>query len=474
MASKEESKLEKELTLKLETAWKECDEDTLSTIHSFSEEYKSYITKGKTERLAIAVAEELLKEAGFEALQDKKGLKAGDKVFLNNRGKCLAAAVVGKEDITKGCNILASHVDSPRLDLKARPLYEDGDSLLAIFKTHYYGGIKKYHWVNTPLSIFGRVAKEDGSVVDISIGDEEGDPVVVISDLLPHLSKKAQGERKTADVIKGEELNIIVGGRPIDDENVESKLKMNILKFLNDEYGIKEEDFISAEIEVVPSGPARDVGLDRSMIGGYGHDDRICAFTSLKACMDLEDVPEKTSLVLLFDKEEIGSLGNTGAGSQFLPSVISELLVRTSERYRYHDFQLTLNNSMAISGDVSAAVNPSFKGVHEIMNAPKMSQGLVLTKFTGAGGKFSANDAHAEYVAYLRNIFNKKGVKWQACELGKVDEGGGGTVAKDLSRLNIETIDAGPAVMGMHSPFEIVSKVDLYHTYLAYKAFLEG
>ncbi|MFO8109334.1 MAG: aminopeptidase [Thermoplasmata archaeon] len=472
MASEDESKLEEELTLKLDSAWKDCDEDTTKKIEQFSEEYKAYITKAKTERLAIDLAEEILKEAGFESVRDIKRLKEGDKIYLNNRGKALAAAVVGKNDLQMGCNLLASHIDSPRIDLKARPLYEDNDTLLAVFKTHYYGGIKKYQWVNTPLSIFGRFVKEDGTVVDLHIGDEEDDPVVVISDLLPHLAKKAQGDRKMKEVIKGEELNIIVGGRPIEDESVEKKLKMNILKLLNDEYDIKEEDFISAEIEIVPAGPARDVGLDRSMIGGYGHDDRICAFTSLKACMDLSETPRTTSIVVLFDKEEIGSMGNTGAGSMFLSSFISELLNKRYEEYNYHDFQITLNNSKAISGDVSAAVNPSFKGVHEIMNAPKMSQGIVVTKFTGAGGKFSANDAHAEYVAFIRKIFNGSGVSWQACELGKVDEGGGGTVAKDLSRLNIETIDAGPPVVGMHSPFEIVSKVDLYHTYLGYKAFL--
>ncbi len=473
MPSKEESKLEDELTLKLESAWKETDEKDLKNIMDFAQGYKDYITRAKTEREAVDVAEEILTDNGFRSIHDFEKLAKGDKVFLNNRDKSLAIAVIGEDDIRKGCNILASHIDSPRIDLKARPLYEDNDSLLAIFKTHYYGGIKKYQWVNTPLSIFGKVVKEDGSKVDIRIGEDEDDPVVVITDLLPHLSKKAQGKRKMAEVIKGEELNIIVGGRPIDDDDIDSKLKMNILKLLNDEYGIKEEDFISAEIEIVPSGPARDVGLDRSMIGAYGHDDRVCAYTSMMACIDLPDTPKKTSVVMMFDKEEIGSLGNTGAGSMFLNSFLSELLNRILEGYSYDDLQRTLNNSKAISGDVSAGVNPSFKGVHEMMNAPKMSQGIVVTKFTGAGGKYSANDAHAEYVSFIRRTFNKKNVRWQACELGKVDEGGGGTVAKDLSRLNIETIDAGPAVLGMHSPFEIVSKIDLHHTYRGYMAFLE-
>ncbi len=473
MSSEDKSNLEKELTYNIDSAWKDCDEKTTEEIMKFSDDYKGYITEAKTERKAVIVAEKILREDGFVPLSEVDELDAGDKVYLNNRGKALAMAVIGKKDIREGCNMLASHIDSPRIDLKARPLYEDGDSLLAVFKTHYYGGIKKYHWVNTPLSILGKVIKEDGTHVDISIGEDESDPVVVISDLLPHLSKKAQSKRKTGDVIKGEELNIIVGGIPIDDEDIEQKLKINVLKILNDQYGIKEEDLISAEIEVVPSGPARDVGLDRSMIGAYGHDDRICAFTSMMACVDA-DQPERTSVVVMFDKEEIGSLGNTGAGSMFMNTFISELLDRLVDGYNYDDVQKTFNNSMAISGDVGAGVNPSFKSVHEMMNAPKLGQGLVITKFTGAGGKYSANDAHAEYVSFLRRMFNENDVSWQACELGKVDEGGGGTVAKDLSRLNIETIDAGPAVLGMHSPFEIASKVDLYETYRAYKVFLES
>jgi len=471
--AEEKSNLEDELTFSIKNAWEQSDEEELDDITEFAEKYKEYITESKTEREIIDNTVKLLEKNGFVSIHECDGLDQGDKIYILNKNKAIAVAVIGNKEVTEGCHILASHIDSPRLDLKARPIYEDNDASLALFNTHYYGGIKKYQWVSTPLAIHGKVVKEDGEIIDISIGEDKEDPVFAVSDLLPHLSKKKQSERKMKDVIKGEELNVILGGKPIDDDDIDKKVKINILKILNDNYGIKEEDFTSAEIEIVPSGPARDVGLDRSMVGGYGHDDRVCAFTSLMACIDLEP-QSKTSLVFLFDKEEIGSEGNTSANSRFTESVFQQILAKSKGDYSMEDYRLTLENSNAMSGDVNPGVNPSFKGVHDLRNAGRMGKGIVLTKYTGSGGKFMANDAHAEYVAYIRRILNENDICWQTAQLGKVDEGGGGTVAKFLANLNMDIIDAGPPLLGMHSPFEIVSKVDIYHTYKAYRAFLEA
>lgn len=467
------SELEEKLTFSPKNIWEDIDEEKVEEIFNFSEDYSEYITKSKTERLSIDEAEKILKEKGYKSIEEYDSLETGDKVYIINRNKSLAAAVIGEKDITEGCNVVASHVDAPRLDLKVNPLYEDKDATIALFKTHYYGGVKKYQWVNTPLAIHGRVIKEDGESVDISIGENSEDPIMVVSDLLPHLAKKKQGERKMKDVIKGEELNVISASIPEDDEDAENKVKLKVLNLLNEKYGIQEEDFISAELELVPAGPAKNVGLDESMLGAYGQDDRICAYTSLRAIMDIEN-PEKTSLVVLFDKEEIGSEGNTGANSQFLESVYSDLLRKIKENYSMDDHRLAINNSKAISGDVDPAVNPSFKGVHDLNNAARLGKGIVITKFTGAGGKYSANDAHAEYVGLIRKIMNDNEIPWQIAELGKVDEGGGGTVAKFLANMNMEVIDAGPPILGMHSPFEITSKADIYYVYKAYEAFLKN
>ncbi len=464
--------LEEELSYSTNNVWEDVDEEKKEEIFDFADGYAEYITKSKTERKSVDKAETILKQNGFKSIEEYDSLKEGDKVYIINRGKSLAAGVIGKDDITEGCNLIASHIDAPRLDLKVNPLYEDKDASVAMLKTHYYGGIKKYQWVNTPLAIHGKVIKGDGEEVEISIGEGDEEPIFVVSDLLPHLAKKKQGERKMKEVIKGEELKILTAGIPLDEEDAESKIKLKVLKQLNDKYGIEEEDLISAELEMVPAGPAKDVGLDESMLGAYGQDDRACAYTSLRAVIDLEE-PRRTSLTLLFDKEEIGSEGNTGANSEFIETVYSRILQKSKEDYSHEDHRTALDNSKAISGDVDPAVNPSFKGVHDMQNAAKMSQGFVLTKFTGAGGKYSANDAHAEYVGLIRKILNDNDIPWQIAELGKVDEGGGGTVAKFLSNMNIEVIDAGPPILGMHSPFEITSKVDIYYTYRAYKAFLE-
>lgn len=471
--AEEKVNLENELKFSIPNAWEESDKETESKIMDFADGYKEFISKSKTEREAADNTVELLRENGFISIDECTELNQGDKVYIVNKDKAIAIVIIGKNKITDGCQILASHIDSPRLDLKAQPVFEDNDALLALFNTHYYGGIKKYQWVSTPLAIHGKIVKENGEAIDVSIGEKSDEPVFAVSDLLPHLSKKKQSDRKMKDVIKGEELNVIIGGKPIDDEDVEEKVKINVLKILNDKYGIKEEDLTSAEIEIVPAGQARDLGFDRSMIGGYGHDDRICAYSSLIAGLDIE-TPSRTSMILMYDKEEIGSEGNTGANSRFTESVFQQILAKSLGNYSMEDYRIMLENSKGISGDVNPGVNPSFKSVHDLKNAGKMSKGIVITKYTGAGGKYSANDAHAEYVAYIRKIFNENDVCWQTAELGKVDEGGGGTVAKFLANLNLDIVDAGPPLLGMHSPFEIVSKVDLYQTYKAYKAFLEA
>ncbi len=469
----EKSTLEDELTFSIPNAWEQSDKETESKITEFAEKYKVFISESKTEREAVDNTIDLLRENGFVSIDDCEKLEQGDKAYIVNKNKAIAIVIIGKNNITDGCQILTSHIDAPRLDLKARPIYEDKDASLALFNTHYYGGIKKYQWVSTPLAIHGKVVKEDGDMIDVTIGEDPNDPVFAVSDLLPHLSKKKQSERKMKDVIKGEELNVIIGGKPIDDDDIDEKVKINVLKILNDKYDIKEEDFTSAEIEIVPAGPARDLGFDKSMVGGYGHDDRVCAFTSLMAGLNIE-TPSKTSLILIYDKEEIGSEGNTGANSRFTQSAFQQILAKTLGDYSMEDFRNIMENSKGISGDVNPGVNPSFKSVHDLQNAGKMGQGIVITKYTGAGGKYSANDAHAEFVSYIRRVFNGNDVCWQTAELGKVDEGGGGTVAKFLANLNLDIIDAGPPLLGMHSPFEIISKVDVYHTYKAYKAFLEA
>ncbi|MFP4000703.1 MAG: aminopeptidase [Thermoplasmata archaeon] len=473
MAEKEsESDLEEKLGYSPENVWEKMDEEEKKRVFEFADDYRQFLNSSKTERKAVETTEKILRENGFKAISEYEELEPGDKVYYINRNKSIAGAVVGKKDLTQGVNLVTSHIDAPRLDLKARPLYEDQEASMALLQTHYYGGIKKYQWVSIPLSIQGRVVKEDGTPIDISIGDEPEDPIFVISDLLPHLSKKKQGERKMKEVIKGEELNIIVAGIPIDEEDIDEKVKIKVLQLLNEKYDITEEDFTSAELEIVPAYDSRDVGFDRSMLGGYGHDDRVCAYTSMRALLEFEK-PEKTAGIIFFDKEEIGSEGNTGANSELLESFYSELLKKTKGEYTMHQHRKMLDNSKAISGDVSPAVNPSFKGVHDIQNAASFGKGIAINKFTGSGGKYSANDAHAEYVALVRRAFNQNDVAWQTAELGKVDEGGGGTVAKFLAELNIDVIDAGTPVLGMHAPYELISKSDLYHTFKGYEAFLK-
>lgn len=442
--------------------------DNLNEVMEYNEGYKDYISKNKTERACVKDSIRLAKEKGFKPLDSFETLKPGDKVYVNNRDKNIALFVIGNKPLTEGMRILGAHIDSPRMDLKQNPLYESEGFVLA--DTHYYGGVKKYHWVTIPLSLYGVVAKKDGTVVDVVIGEDDNDPVVGISDLLIHLAAE-QLDKKAAKVIEGENLDVTLGNMPLVGEEKDA-VKANILKLLKDKYDIEEEDFVSAEIEVVPSGKARDYGLDRSMIAGYGHDDRVCAYTSLTAILDM-DVCDYTCCTILVDKEEIGSVGATGAQSLFFENTIGEMLVKMGID-SFVQTRLTLSRSKMLSSDVSAGVDPLFVSVNDKKNAAYLGNGIVFNKYTGARGKSGSNDASAEYVARIRAVMDESNIHYQTAELGKVDLGGGGTIAYILGNYNMDVIDAGIAVLNMHAPMEVVSKVDVYETYQAYKAFLKN
>lgn len=442
--------------------------DNLNEVMEYNEGYKDYISKNKTERACVKDSIRLAEEKGFKPLDSFETLKAGDKVYVNNRDKNIALFVIGNKPLTEGMRILGAHIDSPRMDLKQNPLYESEGFVLA--DTHYYGGVKKYQWVTIPLSLYGVVAKKDGTVVDVIIGEDDNDPVVGISDLLIHLAAE-QLDKKAAKVIEGENLDVTLGNMPLVGEEKDA-VKANILKLLKDKYDIEEEDFVSAEIEVVPSGKARDYGLDRSMIAGYGHDDRVCAYTSLTAILDM-DVCDYTCCTILVDKEEIGSVGATGAQSLFFENTIGEMLVKMGID-SFVQTRLTLSRSKMLSSDVSAGVDPLFVSVNDKKNAAYLGNGIVFNKYTGARGKSGSNDASAEYVARIRAVMDESNIHYQTAELGKVDLGGGGTIAYILGNYNMDVIDAGIAVLNMHAPMEIVSKVDVYETYQAYKAFLKN
>ncbi|MGL5955752.1 MAG: aminopeptidase [Brevinema sp.] len=449
--------------------WEVSTAEEISEIFSLSEHYKSFLDSARTERTSVCWIQNFIESQGFVDLKTCDRLKAGDKVYYQFENKNITLAVVGADSIKNGVNIIGAHLDAPRLDLKVKPLIEEHG--VAMFKTHYYGGIKKYQWLNLPLALHGIVIKQDGTKVTINIGDQEEDPVFVISDLLPHLSRKIQGEKKLLDGIEGETLNLFVGTMPIANKEYKEKVKAYVLDYLHREYGLVEEDFISAEIEVVPALKTRDVGFDRSMIGGYAHDDRVCSYAAFSAIIGLGKTPKRTSLAFLTDKEEIGSKGITGSDSQALPNIIAELLYR--EDSNYHDIELrrTLNRSYCLSADVGAAFNPLFPSVHDKYNASFMGAGVIIKKYTGAGGKSSASDASAELVAKIRSIFTENRVVWQASSMGKVDEGGGGTIAMFVAQYGIPVIDCGIGVVGMHSPYELISKADLYHLIKGYKAF---
>lgn len=442
--------------------------DNLNEVMEYNEGYKDYISKNKTERACVKDSIRLAKEKGFKPLDSFETLKPGDKVYVNNRDKNIALFVIGNKPLTEGMRILGAHIDSPRMDLKQNPLYESEGFVLA--DTHYYGGVKKYQWVTIPLSLYGVVAKKDGTVVDVVIGEDDNDPVVGISDLLIHLAAE-QLDKKAAKVIEGENLDVTLGNMPLAGEEKDA-VKANILKLLKDKYDIEEEDFVSAEIEVVPSGKARDYGLDRSMIAGYGHDDRVCAYTSLTAILDM-DVCDYTCCTILVDKEEIGSVGATGAQSLFFENTVGEMLVKMGID-SFVQTRLTLSRSKMLSSDVSAGVDPLFVSVNDKKNAAYLGNGIVFNKYTGARGKSGSNDASAEYVARIRAVMDESNIHYQTAELGKVDLGGGGTIAYILGNYNMDVIDAGIAVLNMHAPMEVVSKVDVYETYQAYKAFLKN
>ena len=442
--------------------------DNLNEVMEYNEGYKDYISKNKTERACVKDSIRLAEEKGFKPLDSFETLKPGDKVYVNNRDKNIALFVIGNKPLTEGMRILGAHIDSPRMDLKQNPLYESEGFVLA--DTHYYGGVKKYQWVTIPLSLYGVVAKKDGTVVDVVIGEDDNDPVVGISDLLIHLAAE-QLDKKAAKVIEGENLDVTLGNMPLVGEEKDA-VKANVLKLLKEKYDIEEEDFVSAEIEVVPSGKARDYGLDRSMIAGYGHDDRVCAYTSLTAILDM-DVCDYTCCTILVDKEEIGSVGATGAQSLFFENTVGEMLVKMGID-SFVQTRLTLSRSKMLSSDVSAGVDPLFVSVNDKKNAAYLGNGIVFNKYTGARGKSGSNDASAEYVARIRAVMDESNIHYQTAELGKVDLGGGGTIAYILGNYNMDVIDAGIAVLNMHAPMEVVSKVDVYETYQAYKAFLKN
>ncbi len=456
-------------------AWKTYDADRLAELERITGDYREFISDNKTEREVCASAVKLAQAAGYADLADcvrgERPLHPGDKVYAVNRGKSLLLAVIGREGLEAGVNILGAHIDSPRLDVKQNPLDEkDG---LAYLDTHYYGGIKKYQWVTLPLAIHGVVAKKDGSVVDVRVGEDPADPVFVITDILPHLGRE-QAEKKAGDFIDGEMLDLLVGSRPLvveeGDDAADRPVASYFLNIVADKLGCDEEDFLSAELEIVPAGRARDMGADRSMILGYGQDDRVCAYTSLLAQLACE-APERTAVTLLVDKEEIGSVGATGMTSRFFENTMAEILELAGVEGNLA-LRRCLANSRMLSSDVSAAFDPSFPSVFEKKNAALLGNGLAFNKFTGARGKSGSNDADAEYVAYIRRVMDEGDVRFQTCELGKVDAGGGGTIAYILAEYGMQVIDCGEPVLSMHAPWEAVSKADVYEAYCGYQAFL--
>ncbi len=458
-------------------AWsKYTSNKDVKKVFAFGEDYRKFLSTCKTERECVSFFIEKAEEAGYvdleKAIADGKKLKAGDKVYAANKGKELILFNIGTEDLENGMNILGAHIDSPRMDLKQNPLYEDSD--IALLDTHYYGGIKKYQWVTIPLALHGVLVKKNGEVMQVNVGEDKNDPVFGISDLLIHLAAD-QMDKKGAKVVEGEDLNVIVGSIPeFDKEGKKEKdaVKANVLKLLKEKYDIEEEDFISAEIEVVPAGEARDFGFDRSMILGYGHDDRVCAYSSFMAILNCKEKLAKTACCLLVDKEEIGSVGATGMESRFFENTLAELYNLAGE-YSELKLRRALTNCKVLSSDVSAAFDPNYASAFEKNNAAYLGRGLVFNKYTGARGKSGSNDASAEYVAEIRQIMDKDNVSWQTAELGKVDQGGGGTIAYIMGNYNMQVIDSGVAVLSMHAPSEIISKVDLYEALLGYEAFIK-
>ena len=465
--------LEEKLVYKTKNVWETSSEDDKKEAFEFCELYKEFLDKAKTEKEFTAEAEKLAKENGFVPLDDiikaNKKLVPGMKVYQVNRNKAVILSIIGSDPIQEGVNIVGAHIDAPRIDLKQNPLYEDTG--FALLKTHYYGGIKKYQWVTIPIAMHGVIIKRDCSVVNINIGEDDSDPVFTITDLLPHLAQD-QMQKKMSEGITGEGLNPLVGSIPYNDSKVKDKVKLNILKLLNDKYGIVEEDFISAELELVPAFKAKDIGFDRSLVGAYGQDDRVCSYTALKAILDAKNV-KRTSICLLTDKEEIGSIGNTGAESTFFENFLANLCALSTDNYSDIILRNCLIRSKMLSADVNPGVDPNYEGVQDKRNASYLGKGLVLQKYTGSRGKSGGSDANAEYIGQLRKLFNDNNIIWQSAELGKVDQGGGGTIAQYLTNMGIEVIDCGVAILSMHSPYEVTSKIDVYTAYKAYKVFYE-
>lgn len=467
--SKEKNKSEikemkKNLFYEKKNAYHIMKDEEIKKMNKFCEGYCKFLNASKTEREAVKYAVKAAEDKGFVEYKPGMSLKAGDRIYSNNRGKSIILAVIGNEPLEKGARICAAHIDSPRLDLKQCPIYEDHE--IALFKTHYYGGIKKYQWTAVPLALHGVIVMQDGSVTQINIGEDENDPVFIISDLLPHLAAE-QMKRPATGIISGEELNIIIGSRPFKGDDESELVKLNILKILYDKYGIKEEDFLSAELEAVPALKASDIGFDRSMIGSYGHDDRVCAYPALQAILNAKNL-KKTAVTVLTDKEETGSDGNTGLCSSYLRFFFDDIADSFGLRG-----STVLSKSECLSADVNAAFDPTFPNVSEKLNTSHINYGVVVTKYTGARGKAGTSDASAEFMGRVRTLLNKNDVIWQTGELGKVDMGGGGTVAAYIANMNVDTIDVGVPVLSMHAPYEVVAKTDVYMAYRAFSVFVE-
>ncbi len=455
--------LEEKLLFKKKNGGLLLSAEEIKNAEKFCEEYKTFLDVGKTERECADYIVKIAEAYGFTPFERGKKYKEGDKIYVINREKAVILTVIGKKPLENGVKLLASHIDSPRLDLKQVPIYEEAE--LGLFKTHYYGGIKKYQWPTVPMSLHGVIVKSDMSKVTVNIGEDERDPVFCVTDLLPHLADE-QMKRPAPKIIQGEELNVLIGSYPFKDDEVSEKVKLNLLNILNEKYGITESDFLSAELEIVPAFKARDIGLDRSMIGAYGQDDRVCAYTSLMATLEA-DIPQNTIVTIFADKEEIGSNGATGLKGSFLKYFIEDLADVCGTKGR-----IVLSNSKCLSADVNAAFDPTFPEVIDRKNGAFINYGAVISKYTGARGKSGSNDASAEFMGEIRNILDKNNVIWQTAELGKVDMGGGGTVAAYIAELDVDTIDLGVPVLSMHAPFEITSKIDVYSTYKAFKAFI--
>ena len=462
-----DKELYEELSLKRKNVYEEITPEEKTEMFALCDEYIDFLNDCKTERESVKKIIEEAKKSGFVPLSDKETLKAGDKIYAVNRGKNVFMAIIGSEDIKNGINIAGAHIDSPRLDLKQNPLYESTD--MALLKTHYYGGIKKYQWTALPLSIHGVVITKDGNKIELSIGEKDTDPIFCITDLLPHLAKD-QMSKRMSEGIEGENMNVLIGGMPSVCEDVKEKVKFTILKILNERYGMCEKDFQSAEIEIVPALKARNVGLDESFVGGYGQDDRVCAFTTLKGILDTK-ATKKTAVAFFADKEEIGSMGNTGSQSAFMQMAIAEIIEKLLGSCTVTEYNKVIRNSACMSSDVGAAVDPNYESVSEKNNSSFAGYGVAIMKYTGARGKYDSSDASAEFVYEISKIMDDNNVIWQTGELGKVDQGGGGTIAQYVANLNMDVIDCGVPVLSMHSPFEVTAKSDVYMAYRAYKAF---